>query len=231
MRLFRLLTLVPFLIALQASAQDRPVVIEMYTSQGCSSCPPADAFFSTLATRPDVIALALHVDYWDYLGWKDKFASPAFSARQRSYAAAEGKQVVYTPQMIVDGQTRVLGNRPKDVEALIRRQGAQARQVSVEVRRSGADLSISALALVPMDTTLSVQLVRYLPQRVIEITHGENAGRTVTYANIVTDWTELARWDAAAPLHLGAAVPGDAAVAVIVQRPGHGEIVGAALAD
>ena len=98
--------------ASQGAAQDRgkaPVVVELYTSQGCSSCPPADAVMAGLAQRPDVIALALHVDYWDYIGWKDTLASPQCTARQKGYAAARGDGQVYTPQAVIDGLTHVVG--------------------------------------------------------------------------------------------------------------------------
>ena len=119
----------PFLCALAATglfsvaegrADDMPVVVELFTSQGCSSCPPADALLHELSKRDDVIPLALHVDYWDYIGWKDSFAQPAFTARQRGYAQASGRRAIYTPQMIIGGQFDVVGNRPMDVAAIIR---------------------------------------------------------------------------------------------------------------
>ena len=92
-----------------AQAEDG-VVVEFYTSQGCSSCPPADDFFAELAHQPGVIALALHVDYWDYIGWQDSFASPRFTDRQRAYARAGGSTTIYTPQMIVNGSAQVIGS-------------------------------------------------------------------------------------------------------------------------
>src|SRR6056297_1175836 len=107
-----------------AMAQERPVVVELFTSQGCSSCPPADAYLHKLAAREDVIALALHVDYWDYIGWKDSFGKAAWSDRQHGYAKAAGRGMVYTPQMIINGTDHVVGNRPKDVEYLIDRHSA-----------------------------------------------------------------------------------------------------------
>ena len=101
-----LLAVVLFLTPLGAWAQT-PVVLELFTSQGCSSCPPADALLAELAERPDIIALALHVDYWDYLGWKDSFGSPKYTARQRAYAKAARSRSVYTPEMVVQGEDRV----------------------------------------------------------------------------------------------------------------------------
>ncbi len=95
-------------------------MVELFTSQGCSSCPPADAYLAHLATEPDVIALALHVDYWDYIGWTDKFGSPPFTERQKAYARAEGHRTIYTPQMIVNGTERIAGTNPAQVESDIR---------------------------------------------------------------------------------------------------------------
>ena len=92
-------TLWPFLV----SAQERPVVVELFTSQGCSSCPPVDAYLHELAKQPNVIAIALHVDYWDYIGWEDSFADPAFTKRQRKYAHVQNERVIYTPQLMING--------------------------------------------------------------------------------------------------------------------------------
>src|SRR5262245_56361084 len=110
--------------AVGALAQDKaPVVVELFTSEGCSSCPPADAFLGELAQRPDVVPLAFHVDYWDYIGWKDPYANPAFTQRQHDYKAALGLHMVYTPQMIVDGRTDVVGSERGSVEAAIGKAG------------------------------------------------------------------------------------------------------------
>ena len=102
----RLFAAVATSLALSTPAvADGPVVVELYTSQGCSSCPPADAMLHDLAARPDVIALALHVDYWDYIGWVDEFADPAYTRRQKQYAQVAGNPSVYTPQMVIGGRT------------------------------------------------------------------------------------------------------------------------------
>ena len=99
-------------LAIPATAQENPVVVELFTSQGCSSCPPADALMHDLAAREDVIPLALHVDYWDYIGWKDPFGNPAHADRQRAYAAAGNRRTIYTPEMVVGGVTDIVGTQP-----------------------------------------------------------------------------------------------------------------------
>ncbi|MBC7164470.1 MAG: DUF1223 domain-containing protein [Roseovarius sp.] len=208
-----------------AGAGGRPVVVELFTSQGCASCPPADAFFQGLAAREDVLALSLHVDYWDYIGWEDTFASPEHSARQRGYARAAGRKMVYTPQMVINGADHVVGTRVRDVDALIdRHREAAPNGLSVSLSRDGARLHLFAEAETPRDMPLVVQLVRYLPERTVTIARGENAGRTVTYVNIVTELTELAEWDTLAPLELAIDWPQGVPAAVILQHPGFGPI-------
>ena len=102
-----------------AAGDGSPVVLELFTSQGCSACPPADALLTEYAPRDDVIALALHVDYWDYIGWKDTFGDPAHTTRQKGYAAAADRSFVYTPQMVVDGQGQIKGVKPSQVAAAV----------------------------------------------------------------------------------------------------------------
>ena len=210
-----------------AAAQDHPVVVELFTSQGCSSCPPADRLFGKLAAREDVIALALHVDYWDYIGWKDVFASPGFTKRQKAYAAAAGHRSIYTPQMVVQGAEDVVGNRKMDVADLIRKHQGKRLPVVVDLVRQGDELAISARAdgaAGPAD----VYLVRYEPEKSVEIMRGENAGRTLTYHNIVTEWRVLGRWDGQGTYQLRVPVEGARPVVVLVQRAGYGPILAAA---
>jgi hypothetical protein len=204
-----------------------PVVVELYTSQGCSSCPPADAVLAGLAARDDVIALALHVDYWDYIGWKDTFADPAYSRRQRAYAQAAGASTVYTPQMIVGGMDHVVGIRAEEVEALIRRYGAGPAPVTLDLARTGGQVQVRARAAAPLANGAVVQLVRYRARERVEIVLGENAGRAIDYANIVTAWTPVADWDGRTDLSLTLEAPGTDSVAVIVQEPGPGPILAA----
>jgi len=212
-----------------AAAETRPVVVELFTSQGCSSCPPADAFLHELSQRDDVIALALHVDYWDYIGWKDVFAQPAFTKRQKAYAKAGGRRSVYTPQMIVGGQEHVVGTHDENVATLIQQHAASDTGVSLRAEKDSAGMvTVRAQAQDGVKGPLIVYLVRYMPRKEVAITRGENAGQTITYTNIVTDWSAVAEWDLAAPLMLQSPAQGDAPGVVLLQQKGPGAIMAAA---
>lgn len=218
---------VALMIAGPVMAQTRPVVVELFTSQGCSSCPPADKFLHELAAREDVIALALHVDYWDYIGWKDIFADPRNTKRQKAYAKAGGRRSIYTPQMVIDGVDDVVGTHPKDVASHLRMHTKRAQTVDLRAARQGDTVTINAAArgsLGPMQ----VHLVRYIPRQEVKIKRGENAGKTLSYAHIVSDWTVLGDWDGRAPLSLKAKVRGNEPVVILIQRKGPGRIEAAA---
>jgi hypothetical protein len=217
-------------LALPAQA-DGPVVVELFTSQGCSSCPPADDFLAELAADPDVIALALHVDYWDYIGWKDSFAHAAFTERQKTYARAIGSRMIYTPQMIVGGLDRVEGNDEDAVRALIRAHQMVDRGVSLTVTRKGGLLRIEAAAERALPRGAEVVLVRFLPERTVEIGDGENAGHSVTYRNIVTDWTTVFDWPGTAPLSVEVPLLGEDPAVVLLQEPGPQAMLAAARVD
>ncbi|MGB7263586.1 MAG: DUF1223 domain-containing protein [Albidovulum sp.] len=206
---------------------DSPVVVELYTSQGCSSCPPADEVLSKLAKRDDVIALGLHVDYWDYIGWKDAFADPAYSKRQRAYARVAGARTVYTPQMIVGGMDHMIGSRPAQVEKLIRRYTAKPATVALKLTRTGDRLLVNAQAIGNVPKGSLVQLVRYEPSSRVEIRRGENAGRSIDYANIVTSWKSVGEWDGGSDLSLDVKADGAAPLVIIIQEPGPGAILAA----
>ena len=207
---------------------DEGVVVELYTSQGCSSCPPADEFMGELAQAEHVIALSLHVDYWDYIGWEDNFASPAFTERQKAYARAAGSRMIYTPQMVIGGVERVEGNEPDAVVRSIGKHLAMARPVRLELRREGERVVIRAEAEPPLTQGATVQLVRYSPVETVEITRGEHAGSVITYHNVVTLWQKIGEWSGTEPLDLVADAPGDEPVVVIVQEPGPAAILAAA---
>lgn len=211
-----------------AVAQDDLVVVELYTSAGCSSCPPADALLTKLAKRDNVLALALHVDYWDYIGWTDQFGSPQYSDRQRKYARFAHRRAVYTPQMIIGGVDDVVGSKPMDVMDFINARAKLHRNVDLKLKRQGNKVQIAAVMQGKPSGPMIVQLVRYQPTEVVDITRGENAGRRIVYSNVVTEWLEIGQWNGKGPLQINAKVTGDQPVVVIVQARGPGEILAAA---
>jgi hypothetical protein len=211
-----------------AAAADGPVVLELFTSQGCSSCPPADKILAEIANRDDIIALALHVDYWDYIGWKDIFANPAFTARQRAYAHAAGARSIYTPQMVVGGLDHVVGTKPMKLAEFIEAHAEAPDAVSVELSRAGDKVTIEVKAVRDVQSGMIVQLVTYTPKATVEIKRGENGGRTLSYHNIVRDWIQVGTWDGRGTFRAEARVSGETPVAVLVQSRNAGPILGAA---
>lgn len=211
-----------------AAQEDDPVVVELFTSQGCSSCPPADTLLAELATRDDVIALALHVDYWDYIGWADRFAQPAFTKRQKGYARAGGWKTIYTPQVVIEGQHHAVGSREEQVRALIDRHAAVPSPVALSIARDGDILRIEARAVNDPVGAADVHVVRYVKEAEIDIKHGENAGRNLRYTHIVEDWTVAARWDGAGSFEASVPVSGTLPVVVLVQKADQGSILAAA---
>jgi len=210
-----------------ARAAEAPVVVELYTSQGCSSCPPADRFLGELSKRADVIALAWHIDYWDYIGWADPFADPRFTERQRAYAAFLGKRMVYTPQMIVAGRWDAVGSHRAKVEALLQ-----------DARAAGSSVSVSYLEGTPGRILLegevpaggaTVWAVFYQPEADTPVEQGENAGKTLTGYNIVRDLVPLGSFAGGRQeLALAPLPAGPEACAILVQHDTTGAILGAA---
>lgn len=217
------------LSAATAQAQSTsPVVVEVYTSQGCSSCPPADDFVAALSNDPNVIVLALHVDYWDYIGWKDSFGNPAFTERQKSYARAVGSRTIYTPQLIVEGEERIEGFNPeRTLQQIARHMGAES-PVSLSIRREGEMLFVNAEADPPLSEEAVIHLVRYRPSETVLIERGENSGKTITYHNIVTQWEELGTWAGTGPLEMSVPVPGVGPSVILIQEQGPAAILAAA---
>lgn len=213
-------------------AQAEPVtVVELFTSQGCAFCPPADNFMAGLAQRDDVLPLALHVDYWDYLGWKDSFADPRFTERQKAYARQNDKSSVYTPHFVLQGYEQLKGNRTHQVAEMLSRLDGMKSPVTLEATRAGDTVSVGLRADAALDRPVEVALVRYIPKAEVPISRGENAGRTIDYVNIVTEWRTRAEWDGAQPAEFSFDVTGDEALAVIVQQTGQGMILAAARVD
>jgi len=209
------------------ASQDQPVVVELFTSQGCSYCPPADAYLNELAKQPNVIALAWHVDYWDYIGWKDSFANPAFTERQRAYAHAQKQRMIYTPQLIINGVENMMGKIYDEVSASIRKVTVQKAVMKLSSSRA-RDAYTVTLSASHRHGTYDVQLVRVSPINIVKILGGENAGKTVTYVNVVTDLRSLGSWDGQGKVTFktGDLVRGK--YTILVQHQGHGKIVAAA---
>jgi hypothetical protein len=173
------------LAALPAKADGRPVVVELFTSQGCSSCPPADALLGELARRSDVLALGFHISYWDGLGWKDPFSSQSSTDRQRAYARQFGSGQVYTPQMVVDGRREMVGSDRSTVLAAL----GDARPQAVAPVAFGGDRRSVTVGAGPGSGT--VLLVRFAQKRITRVGAGENARRTLEDVNGVEALTTL----------------------------------------
>lgn len=210
-----------------AATAQQSVVVELFTSQGCSSCPPADELFLQLAARDDVIALALHVDYWDYIGWKDHFASPRYTQRQKGYAAVVGSRSIYTPQFIVHGEDHVVGYKPMQLAERIQAQARTYEQPGLELNAELSDGTLSVQPSMPVKGQSVLQFVTYLPEETVAIGRGENRGRTVTYGNIVTSWQVLDGWNGRDALELRVEVPQGQGAVAILQAAGQGPVLSA----
>jgi hypothetical protein len=212
--------------------QNPKAVVELFTSQGCSSCPPADAALTELAQQPDIIALAYHVDYWDYIGWPDTFGAPANSDHQRAYAQSWGSSRIFTPQMVVNGAEGVVGSRKQEVGIAI--QNAML-ELPVELRTKGDMLKIS-IGPKPGLGEATVWLVTFIDRADVTIERGENEGKTIAYTQIVTGRQVLGMWEPATgallklPLAEILTAPANGAV-ILVQEDRNGlpgRILGAA---
>jgi hypothetical protein len=173
-------------------------VLELFTSQGCSSCPKADALFASLSVRGDLITLAYHVDYWDYIGWTDTFGAKANSDRQKAYAQSWGSSRIYTPQIIINGVSGVVGSRDKEVAKAL---DVARLDIPVSLSLASDMLSVS-IGPRAGATEAVVWLVTFKDHDTVKIERGENAGQTVDYTQIVTGRQMLGMWDPAAGTHL-----------------------------
>lgn len=219
------------IVATQSAGRaGQPVVVELFTSQGCSSCPPADALLTELAGRDGVLALSLHVDYWDYIGWKDPFASAAATERQRAYSRPFGLGYVYTPQMVVQGRRQMTGSDRRGVLEAIDREAALPR-LTVEIAGDAG----GATAVLPVRdgaAASTVWAVAFDYAHTTRVERGENRGKTLTYSNVVRDIRRVGAWRGEAAriaLPMGEMAPGRDAVAVLVQADAGGAILGAAV--
>jgi hypothetical protein len=225
MRLGRVLAALAAVAIVPAQAQaGQPVVVELFTSQGCSSCPPADANLGLLAGRADVVALSFGVTYWDRLGWKDTFAQAAFTERQKAYGRALGLASLYTPQMVVNGTVDTPGFDRQALERLIDR-AAALRGPAIGIGSDAVALEGGAAPRAPAD----VWLVRYDPAEVqVPIARGENAGVTLPLRNVVRSLDRLGAWDGRAVRFDLPAGPQGLATAILVQARDGGPILAAA---
>jgi hypothetical protein len=210
--------------SLHAQPPAKPVaVVELFTSQGCSSCPPANDNVAAISNRSDVIALSFGVTYWDKLGWRDTFASPLYTERQYAYARALNHDAPFTPQVVVNGKADVVGARRGEIDALV----AKSHIVGPSLTVTGADVEIGAGRApgAPAD----VWLVRYDPRTVqVPVRAGENTGRTLPHKNVVKALIRLGGWSGQ-PTHftLPPAQPG-LETAILVQTKAAGPILAAA---
>lgn len=212
-----------FLVSAAHAAETRPVVVELFTSQGCSSCPPADKLLGELAMRSDVIALGLHITYWDNTAWRDPFSRKEATERQTAYDRHLTSGQVYTPQMVIDGTADVIGSDRAAVLAAI----AAAKPTAVAPVGFAADRRSVTIGIGSSPTSGTVILARYVLSRTTRVGGGENANRTATDFNGVEQFETLGTWDGKA-VSLAIEPPGEGeGIAVLVQAP-DGTVLGAA---
>ena len=217
-------------LAASAAVAGPLAVVELFTSQGCSSCPPADAALRDLARRTDVIALTMPVDYWDYLGWRDTLAQPAFTARQRAYAATRGDRQVFTPQVVVNGKGACIGSDAAALEQLIQA-GRPGPGVAVALSESAGTVAVDIAGATngaARGHTGEVWVLSVAKAREVAIERGENRGKTITYANVARGITRIGEWRGA-PLRLEvplATAKGDGDAYVVLLQAPDGEKLG-----
>ena len=217
---------------------DPRAVVELFTSQGCSSCPPADKIIGELAKDPSIIAMSMQIDYWDYLGWKDTLADARFSARQKAYSRMRGDRDVYTPQAIINGSVHVIGSDRTGIEnAIGATSGANGvMSIPVTMTQSGKQLTVSvAASKAPSDKHGEVWICSISKAVPISIGRGENRGKEITYHNVVRNLVKLGDWNGnpgswSVPLDTVEHSGIDAAVAIVQDgsRDKPGPMLGAA---
>lgn len=226
------------LAAAPASAGERLTVVELFTSQGCPLCPKADAFLGELTKRDDVLALSFHVDYWDYIGWADPFAKPAYSKRQEKYLDRFGLPYVFTPQAVVNGRLHASGNRQDQILHNVKTAGDVERgRIDVELTRISAG---QVRIRIPMPEAVyrgeaEIILIRFDEKKETVVTHGENAGKKLVNYNVVRIMRPIADWNGEAVDMVQRLAElessGGDFCAVIVQERAQGRILGAAFVD
>ncbi len=195
------LSICAIMAAIRPAMAEPRAVVELFTSQGCSSCPPADKVIGELAKDPSVIALSMPIDYWDYLGWKDTLADARFSARQKAYSLMRGDRDVYTPQVVVNGSFHVVGSDRAGIERAIdvTRESDGVMTVPVSMKLNGKQIAVSVAAskepVAPHGEVWICSISRAVP---IAIGRGENRGRELTYYNVVRNVLKVGDWNGSA---------------------------------
>lgn len=228
MRTAALLSLILLALPASAAAAKPPVLVELFTAQGCRSCTEANEHLNKLAERPGVLALTFSVDYWDYLGWTDTFAKPEYAERQKAYVARLKLREPYTPQVVVDGQEEAQGLRSSEVDRLVRAATAAPRNPP-DMRFVGERRVDVGSGRAPRGGA-EVWLVRYDPREVeVVVRAGDNRGETVVQRNVVRQIVRLGAWRGRPQAYRVPAAPDDGLkTAVIVQAPRGGRVIGVA---
>lgn len=180
--------------------EGKPIVVELFTSQGCNSCPPADALLGALSKQRNVIALSQHVDYWDYLGWRDPFSSHLATMRQKLYAARWNTTRIYTPQMVVAGQQEVLGSHKRRVSQSLREVTPPKNNMSVTIKGSLAHFTLEENPSFKNSDAI-LWVAELDEKKTSHITRGENSGKNLTYHHVVRDFYPVGKWDGSASIH------------------------------
>ncbi len=186
----------PFVIK-SAVAATVPVLVELFTSQGCSSCPPADRLAAELKSQPGVTVVSFNVDYWDYLGWRDTLAKPEYTQRQMDYAHARGDNDVYTPQMVINGEAHAVGSNQAVVERAIASAQRKASNLPLQLSATDKELIVD-LAKGEAGGEVTLWLMAIAPSVTVKIERGENTGQSITYHNVVRKLVPAGMWDGSA---------------------------------
>ena len=214
-----------FCLPTLAAAQN--VVVELFTSQGCSSCPPADEIIRKLVDEDNVIVLGWHVDYWDYLGWKDEFSRPENTQRQMGYRDRWNLRSLYTPQAVIHGEAQIIGSDERKVRMYIDQFQADGSPLDLNLSRTGNTANIRVSAKGSGLPAADIYFVKIIPETSTEIARGENAGKTIKYVNVVEEMIWVADWNGRSTKSVSAPFDGGSDYVVLIQAKEFGPILGA----